>query len=87
MGFWMLGEGFWKLGSGSGGLWREIGVGGFFGREVLQVFAVEGLLCGEGEGRSLSGLGRWSSSGFLGKVWDEMALRGAGNFGGCEVGF
>ena len=44
----MLGEGFWKLGPGSGGLWREIGVGGFFGREVLQVFVVGDSGCGEG---------------------------------------
>ena len=35
-----MGEGLWMLGRAGGGLEKEIGAGGFSGREVLQVFVV-----------------------------------------------
>ena len=85
--FWGFGEGRWMVGLGSRGLqWIFAGLVDF-GQKMGEVFVVGGLTCGEDEGQSLGGLRRWSSGGFLGEVWDEMAVRGVGNSGGCEVGF
>ena len=46
------------LGRAGGGLEKEMAVDGFSGREMLQVFVVEDIGCGEGEGWGSSVLGR-----------------------------
>ena len=62
----MLGECFWKARLGRGLLERGMAVEWIFWQKKRQVFAVAGLVSGEGEGWGSGGLGRWCSGGLLG---------------------
>ena len=47
---WLLSEGVETLGRAGGGSWKKIGAGGISGQKRVQVFEVEGSVCGGDEG-------------------------------------
>ena len=71
---WLLGECFWIQRRDGGGLEGEIGQSGDFLEKWVQVFAMEGLACGEGDGYGSGALGRWDSGELQGGVWGDSMV-------------